>query len=417
MKRNFWLISVLFGTALLLGCRQEPEAVAANEATGESPAPDYVVLDESLQRLKDDFNASKGKIRLLFIVGDACGICLRGMADLNDAFIARAQNDDRLLTFVLHVPALGTEERHVAAAIPLLDGPRVLHYWDGVGKSGIHFGDALETNGVYAWDVWLAYGPQAEWTDTVPPPPEFWMHQLGPLWPELRLDAKLFGEKTLALMSTIEAAPMEDLVADENALIADGTVIPVVAQPRGLAIGTHIRGVGGYHELKSIRTITRKGSISSSAGSSPLAIVEDRDNGLDRTYADGSSPLPENMEKALADSWEINGLLVDWKGKGHQVRLNGMLKVGTSLAWKLYLRQNNDMRWILYVDSHSGDIVLTHHLDESGNVLFSIKAGSFRVVDGFSMPFSREYLDADGGLIATEVFEDIVINTASAEQS
>ncbi len=177
------IISAILAMALLTACGEQAsqDDLWAGEKNADENA--YVVLEESLQQLKDDFNANRGKIRLMFIVGDTCGICLRGMADLNDAFIARAQNDERLVTFVVHVPALGAQEKHIPDALPLLNGPRVFHYWDGIGKSGIHFGDTLEPNGMYAWDVWLAYGPEDEWLETVPPKPEFWMHQLGPLDP------------------------------------------------------------------------------------------------------------------------------------------------------------------------------------------------------------------------------------------
>ncbi|MGA9422577.1 MAG: hypothetical protein WBW61_09450 [Rhodanobacteraceae bacterium] len=34
---------------------------------------------------------------------------------------------------------------------------------------------------VYAWDVWLMYGPNAEWTGGIPPKADFLMHQLPDL--------------------------------------------------------------------------------------------------------------------------------------------------------------------------------------------------------------------------------------------
>jgi hypothetical protein len=30
-----------------------------------------------------------------------------------------------------------------------------------------------------AWDVYLLYGPTSRWDTDVPPPPAYWMHQLG----------------------------------------------------------------------------------------------------------------------------------------------------------------------------------------------------------------------------------------------
>lgn len=119
MKQN--LITFFVVSLILMACGP----AAGPEVAVHSS---YVVLDDELQQLKDDFNDNQGRVRLLFISGPTCGICLRGMADLNDEFIAASQNDDRLVTFVVQVPALGAREEHVAAVIPLLDGPQVYHY-------------------------------------------------------------------------------------------------------------------------------------------------------------------------------------------------------------------------------------------------------------------------------------------------
>ena len=62
-------------------------------------------------------------VRLVFISGPSCVICLRGMDDLNRALVASIQEDPRIHTLVLQVPALGAQEKHAAAAIPLMPGP------------------------------------------------------------------------------------------------------------------------------------------------------------------------------------------------------------------------------------------------------------------------------------------------------
>ena len=112
-------LTLLLVAVLLVACgQQSDESFSGDTAAVEENS--YLVLDEDLQQLKDDFNANQGRVRLMFLSGPTCGICLRGMADLNDAFIAESQNDDRLVTFVVHVPALGAREEHVADTIPLL---------------------------------------------------------------------------------------------------------------------------------------------------------------------------------------------------------------------------------------------------------------------------------------------------------
>lgn len=397
--------------ALTVGACSEETSQDIDANTAAQPDIDYYVLDESLSLLKQDFNENKDKVRLLFIVGDTCGICLRGVADLNDAFIAKAQADDRLLTLVVHVPVLGAEERHMEQAIPLLQGPRIIHYWDETGISGELLMEPLQTNGVYAWDVWLAYGPNVEWTGDVPPEPDFWMHQLGPLDRELRLDAEKFGEMTVALMQQIYAGEISERQADESELLADGAVISTVAQPKGRAISTHIRGRGGLDNIKSVQSISRTGSFSSGGRNTGLTTEQSREEGLSRQYEDPEMGLPLNIETMIAKTWEFDGKLVDWEEKGHQARMSGMLKIGPSLSWKLFVLQANGARWALYVDSHTGDIVLQERLDDDGNLLYSIKAGDFREINGHRLPNVIAYHDSDGSVIATEEYSDTRIST------
>src|SRR6202047_1946341 len=100
------IVSLIVGTALLA---LVPLAVSAADA----PQKPYVVLDKSLSQLRADFNANAGKVRLLYIVGPTCGICLRGMSDLQETVYSKKGDDPRLVTFVIHVPTLGAHETNV----------------------------------------------------------------------------------------------------------------------------------------------------------------------------------------------------------------------------------------------------------------------------------------------------------------
>ena len=139
------ILTLAFGL-ILAACGQQTNSSNSDSGNEQSNATvsSYVVLGDDLQQLKDDFNANEGRVRLLFLSGPTCGICLRGMADLNDEFIAASQNDDRVVTFVVHVPTLGAKEEHVPDTIPLLDGPRVHHYWEALGIIGSHFTDVMD---------------------------------------------------------------------------------------------------------------------------------------------------------------------------------------------------------------------------------------------------------------------------------
>ena len=93
MRTKVSIMMLLFGVTLA-ACGQQTEQSVTGEHNGQSNPDEnsYVVLGEDLQQLKDDFNANEGRLRLMFVSGPTCGICLRGMADLNDAYLAASPN-------------------------------------------------------------------------------------------------------------------------------------------------------------------------------------------------------------------------------------------------------------------------------------------------------------------------------------
>ncbi len=118
--------------------------------------------------------------------------------------------------------------------------------------------------------------------------------------------------------------------------------------------------------------------------------------------------LPDVIEAMLLDTFEFDGLFVEWGDKGHKVAMVGMLKIGDVLAWKLELKQKNGPEWNMFVDSHSGDLVKMEMLSK-GHVQLAIRQSDFRDVSGVRFPHQIEYLGGDGIVIAREVFDSIAI--------
>ena len=434
--KNIYLFVV---TLLVASCGDNADSIT-NTETGKT-APAYTVIEQDLQILKDEFNANQGRVRLLFLNGPTCGICLRGMADLNDAFLAEYQNDDRLVTFVVHVPTMGAREKHVAETIPLLNGPRIHHYWEDSGIIGQHFRETMDVEH-YVWDFWAIYGPEAIWEGLLPPQPEYYEHQLGVsaeryrTFPEgLVLDADRFAAKTLVLVNTIAASNVPDPVtdrADFSALVADGTDIPVIGQPRNVAVRQHILGRGGYKNLKRIQSVVANGYLEAAGQRYELRITATRPDELRRELTiggklsiaarsdgevtvepDANRGIPSDVEQQLLKTHEFDGLFVEWPDKGHEVSMDGMRKFNDILAWRLKLKQNNGPVWNLYLNSHSGNLIQKHMLDENGQPTLIIRQSDFRDVDGFRFPFRTEYLDGDGDSIAVEMIDSISIEVES----
>ena len=410
------LLLILIGGALVACSPNDAEDSAVDAQLAE---PSYVVMGEDLQQLKDDFNANEGRVRLLFISGPTCGICLRGMADLNDAFIAAGQGDDRLVTFVVHGPALGAREEHVAATIPLLQGPRIHHYWEDSGIIGQHFSEVMGVE-IYVWDFWMIYGPEARWDGLLPPTPDYYEHQLGVTsggsrgFPRERvLDAERFAAEAAGYIARVNADQFvepENVNLDGNEMFADGTVIPVVAQPRNVAVRQHIMGRGGYRNLKRIQSIRARGSIETDSGTYDLIIEAARPDSLRRMVTNGERGLPSDLERLLLDTFEFDGLFVEWPDKGHKVEMFGMLKIGDVLAWKLSLQQADGPSWYLYINSHGGALVRADILDDQGELLYEIRQSDFRETSDFMFPHRIEYLDSAGRSLAVETIDAIEVD-------
>lgn len=393
------------------------------DATTQSDAPsELILLGDDLRQLKDDFNANQGRVRLLFLSGPTCGICLRGMADLNDEFLAASQDDERLVTFVVHVPTMGANENHARDSIPLLDGPRIHHYWEETGIIGQHFSEVMDVD-MYVWDFWAIYGPDHVWNDTLPPLPDYFEHQLGVTsgkfrgFPrELVLDAERFAAQTRNFVneSGEGAPPGSAATVDQSGeLLADGTFIPKVGQPRNVAVRQHIMGRGGYKNLKRIQAVTRRGQIEANGKSYELTTVATRPNDLQRTidgYSDGERGMPGDLEQLLLATFEFDGLFVEWPDKGHEVAMSGMLKIGDVLAWRLHLDQSDGPEWYLYLDSHSGDLVRADILNNEGAAQFIIRQSDFREVSGFVFAHRIEYQDSNEQTLAIETINNIEVN-------
>jgi hypothetical protein len=133
---------------------------------------------------------------------------------MNKALL-ESTTDPRLQAFVVHLPVLRPppEAKDVAPAAKLLHNANVRHYWNPSRSVG----DALtksiglknEKGDVFAWDVWLIYGPEATWDGELPPRPKLLMHQLWKLegskeFP--RLDCEVFAKEVRQLLAQLPGA-------------------------------------------------------------------------------------------------------------------------------------------------------------------------------------------------------------------
>lgn len=98
--------------------------------------------------------------------------------------------------YAVYLPILrGDAEASVPSAIKRLPDSRVSFFWDERGEAGQSYSRVLRlAAGQPAWDVYMLFDRNAEWKSE-PPVPAYWMHQLGGVAPERRLDGTRFAEE------------------------------------------------------------------------------------------------------------------------------------------------------------------------------------------------------------------------------
>jgi len=105
--------------------------------------------------------------------------------------------DPRLRTLIVHVPTLGATEADVQPTMGLVTGGNPTHYWEDSGIIGRLYDEVLGLDGFYAWDIWFVYRAGVEWSDRLPPRPDFTMHQLGSSF-ESKFDLPLLDSEVFA---------------------------------------------------------------------------------------------------------------------------------------------------------------------------------------------------------------------------
>jgi len=97
-----------------------------------------------------------------------------------------------LAVYVVWVPELGAQPKHVPDAATLVRDPRARHYWDGDEVVGKAYNGVLGI-GRIAWDSYFIFDPGKLWDAGSVPTPDFWMHQMSKVRQAPMLSPKVFA--------------------------------------------------------------------------------------------------------------------------------------------------------------------------------------------------------------------------------
>ncbi len=163
-------------------------------------------LDQKLDPLRTRFNQDVGKVRLIVIVDPTCPPCRWGASEIQKD-VMETIHSDRLAVYVVWIPVLNFQDEPTLQKNGLkessrLSDSRAIHYIDPRGFSGKEYSSILDfPYHSPAWDVYLAFGPDARWDNRAPSPTD-WMYQGEGLDRSRLLDGGKMAEAVQKLLAT-----------------------------------------------------------------------------------------------------------------------------------------------------------------------------------------------------------------------
>ena len=183
-------------------------------------------------------------------------------------------------------------------------------------------------------------------------------------------------------------------------------------------VSRHIEARGGYARLKAIQTMKITRTITTPFSDIKVVIYRKRPHLYRAEQAPaGQPPVPRAINTDVA--WDMvqgkvvprpahafgeardidgdfDGLLVDWKAKGHSVTLEGKEQLPGGETYKLRVTTKSGVVRDVYLDAktyldrrHTGVFTIYHPTDRARDRTFNIVVdfGGWREVDGVKFPF------------------------------
>jgi len=178
---------------------------------------------------------------------------------------------------------------------------------------------------------------------------------------------------------------------------------------------------GGYDAVKAVSAVDYEGtryvgcehfSLKVHQSRSAEAALRSKDMSKEELLQAGvfvpdDSGLDARQAQAIHQTFDFYGPLVDWQKKKYVIDRRGMEKLPRILAYKLEVKRPDGYREMLYVDSHTGDIVREMIVDAKGSTVLQIWRHDFRDVGGSRYAFAVDYMDASGALLTSDRLQRI----------
>src|SRR6266849_5082042 len=213
------------------------------------------------------------------------------------------------------------------------------------------------------------------------------------------------------------------LAADE-----DGDTIPV-AQEFDFILHNDFRRQGAFDEsLKTVVAVSYYGTRHVGGDQYPLEVHDARPNRTPTLIKTGGSSRFESSksnqgieirgnpqglavaeERALLETFDFDTPVVGLERNRHVYKPLGMQKLPGMLTWKIRVDRHGGYHRVLYIDSHTGDIVKSTIMNAHGERVLAVVEHDYRSIDGIRVPFSVDYRGPDRTLLASDRFDRVEV--------
>jgi len=188
------------------------------------------------------------------------------------------------------------------------------------------------------------------------------------------------------------------------------------AQPLDEIVAKNLQARGGVARLKAVTSIRMKGTMSMGPGmEGPFTLELRRPNAMRAEFTAGGrttvqafdgkrgwalppvpgaepEPIPDEDSEQIAAQADLDGPLVDWKAKGHQLELVGREPLGEREVYRLHLKRKGGGTTDLLLDATTFLEVRTEsrRVVRGETIEFVSTIGDYREVDGLMVPHSIE---------------------------
>jgi copper chaperone CopZ len=139
--------------------------------------PNLKVLS-SMNDLKDAFNKQSGKIRFVAILSSTCGWCLQGAQAVQKTVVEKMKEKDINVIIVWTNMLKSDDQESAYYAASMFQDPSIGQFFDAENKFGDVIARRLNPKGERAWDIYIFYDKDVQWSSSVPRPFDY-AHQLS----------------------------------------------------------------------------------------------------------------------------------------------------------------------------------------------------------------------------------------------